>query len=76
MAIDIGIGKRQSEWKKHFQREYKKEHREYIQRRNYSLEGAEARRGKRDMSRAPPYTSPANRSIIVAWLVNYFLCIT
>ena len=44
MAIDIGIGKRQSAWKKHFQKEYKKE---YSKRPGWpNLEGAEARRGK------------------------------
>jgi hypothetical protein len=44
MAIDIGIGRRQSAWKKYFQKGYK---RDYTKRTGWpNLEGAEARRGK------------------------------
>jgi hypothetical protein len=43
MAIDIGIGKRQSEWRKHFTKDHKLD----VPKRAGlpNLEGAEARRG-------------------------------
>jgi len=44
MAIDIGIGKRQSAWKKHFQKEYQG-YEKLKKEKVINLEGAEARRG-------------------------------